>query len=82
MNFANDKNGSKNGLSKGTVQCTCGSQQWYPRPVPGERKGFPVLVCAQCGKEQPVSRTTYALHRYLCSDRKVGEEFRELYDMT
>ena len=82
MNFANRKNGMSTRLSTEKLRCSCGSERWYPRPEPEIRKPAPVLVCAQCGKEQTVSRTTYAFYRYLCGDRKVGREFRELYDMT
>ena len=82
MNFASKRNGMRASSTNGILRCTCGSSQWYPQPASREHKPVPVIVCARCGRQQTVSRTTYALYRYLCSEYKVGQGFRELYDLT
>ena len=82
MNFANKKDSMSTRLSTKKLRCSCGSERWFPRPAAKSCKPAPVLICVRCGREQTVSRTTYAFYRYLSGDRKVGQEFRELYDMT
>ncbi|MBU1706288.1 hypothetical protein KKB28_00055 [bacterium] len=72
----------KKASSKVKPRCTCGCQSWVPRPEQKTRKATPILICIRCGREQTVSRTTYALYKHLCGSRKVGQEFRELYDIT
>jgi hypothetical protein len=82
MNFAGKTKGMKALSPNGIMRCSCGSQQWIPQPALRGHKPAPIIICGRCGRQQTVSRTTYALYRYLSSEYKVGQGFRDLYDLT
>jgi hypothetical protein len=82
MDFVSRKNRTKLKSSTAKLRCICGSEEWNCRPAPKNRKPTPILVCARCGRERSVSRTVYALYRYLSQNGDAGREFRGLYDIT
>ncbi len=62
--------------------CSCGGVKFRPAQPASNRAGkrcYPV-VCLACGKQQDVSKTTYALCKYMMT-HEPSKAFLQLYQM-